>query len=80
VQMGMERLRDISEEVESIQQNTEPLDSGTMIVVPDPPSKPPVVDTTSPPRSASTLLKDPESSVFRIPTKKGDLFESAGGK
>lgn len=36
----------------------------------DPPSMPP--------RSAASLLKDPDTSVFRLPMKKGDLFESAG--
>ncbi|HMP17317.1 MAG TPA: hypothetical protein PKD72_09860, partial [Gemmatales bacterium] len=38
--------------------------------------RPDELDPPSQPRSALSLLKDPDTSVFRLPRKKGELFET----
>ncbi len=94
VKKELKRLHDLSQEVESLE-NEEWNPDQPGIVLPEEPTSPQVSesamnlpsdevrpdqltsDPPSVPRSAVSLLKDPDTSVFRLPMKRGDLFESA---
>lgn len=96
VKSELDRLRQLSEEVESMENPRDPVDTPGNIVLPEPSSMD--VDNMSSDdddgavhpdalsmkstgevssgRSANSLLLGSATSVFRIPTKSGDLFEN----
>lgn len=93
VKKELKRLHALSQEVESLENEERNPDQPGIVLPEEPTSlqasefdmktssedvRPDELDPPSmPPRSAASLLKDPDTSVFRLPMKRGDLFESA---
>jgi hypothetical protein len=88
VRRELARLNSLQDEMDTIQQAEDQVRSHGTIVVPDTTEQPSQLEinnesihldkleNTGSVRSAYSLLLESDSSVFRLPKKKGDLFES----